>query len=80
MADRGPNPDIWTVKAGPHQPLKEAFHTQRFVSQNLALLAVFLRQLRSAIVDQAIVELYCSEHLSCSYYFFVQSNCFVIMV
>jgi len=43
MADRGPNPDLWPVKAGPHQALKRAFYSQKLLSQNLALLAVLLR-------------------------------------
>jgi len=81
MADRGPNPDLWTVKTGPHQPLKGAFHTQRFLSQNLALSDVLLRELYSStIVNQAIAELYYSAHLSCPCHFLVQNNCFVIIV
>jgi len=42
MADRGPNPHLWMVTAGPRQPLKGLFYTQKFLSQNLALLAVLL--------------------------------------
>jgi len=30
MADRGPNPDLWTVKAGPHQALKRVFYSKKF--------------------------------------------------
>jgi len=43
MADRGPNPDLWMVTAGPRQPHKGVFFTQKFLSQNLALLAVHLK-------------------------------------
>jgi len=85
MSDRGPNPDLWMVTAGPHQPLKGVFYTQKFLSQNFALLAVLLKHLLLAncvIVDQAVVQLNCSAHLSWeSYDFLVQiSNCFVINV
>jgi len=45
MADLGPNPDLWMLTAGPRQPLKSLFYTQRFLSQNIALLAVLLKQL-----------------------------------
>jgi len=34
MADRGPNPDLWMATAGPRQPLKGVFYTQKFLSQN----------------------------------------------
>jgi len=30
MADRGPNPDLWMVTAGPYQLLKGVFYTQMF--------------------------------------------------
>jgi len=45
MADRGPNPDLWMATAGPHQPLKGVFYTQKFLSQNFALLVVLLKHL-----------------------------------
>jgi len=45
MADHGPNPDLWILTAGPGQPLKGLLYTQKFLSQNLALLAVLLNQL-----------------------------------
>jgi len=67
MADRGPNPDLWTATAGPRQPLKGVFCTQKFLSQIFALLAVLLKHLPLAncvIVDQAVVQLNCSAHLS----------------
>jgi len=70
--------------AGPRQLLKGVFYTQKFLSQNFALLAVLLKHLLLAncvIVDQAVVQLNCSAHLSwASYPFLVQSNCFVIIV
>jgi len=44
MADRGPNPDLWVVPAGPRQLLKRLFFTQKFLSQNLALLAMLLKK------------------------------------
>jgi len=44
MADRGPNPDLCMVTAGPRQPLKEVFYTQKFLSQNFAILTVLLIQ------------------------------------
>jgi len=54
-----------------------------FLSQNFAALAVLLKHLLLAncvIVDQAIVQLNCSAHLSwASYDFLVQSNCFVMI-
>jgi len=83
MADRGPNPNLWMATAGPRQPLKGVFCTQKFLYQNFTLLAVLLKHLLLAncvIVDQAVVQLYCSAHLSwASYDFLVQSNCFVII-
>jgi len=54
MADRGPNPDLWLATAGPRQPLKGVFYTQKFLSQNFALLVVLLKHLLLAncvIVD-----------------------------
>jgi len=30
MSDRGPNPDLWMVTAGPLQPLKSVFYTKSF--------------------------------------------------
>ena len=84
MADRGPNPDLWMATAGPRQPLKPVFYTQKFSSQNFALLAVLLKHLLLAncvIVDQAVVQLNCCAHLSwASYNFLVRSICFVIIV
>jgi len=38
--DHGPNLDLWLVMAGPCQPLKGLFNTQKFLSQNLVLLAI----------------------------------------
>jgi len=35
MADRGPNPDLWMLTAGPHQPFKGLFYTHKFLSQTL---------------------------------------------
>jgi len=67
MADRGPNPDLWAVTAGPRQPLKGIFFTQKFLSQNFSLLAVLLKHLLLAncvIVDQAVVQLNFSAHLT----------------
>ena len=67
MADSGLNPDLWTVKAAPHQPVKGVFYTQRFLSKNLALLAVLLRQLYNCqssfclIILQRTIELPLSE-------------------
>jgi len=43
MADRGPNPGLWMVTAGPRQPLKGVLYIQKFLSQNVALLAVLLK-------------------------------------
>jgi len=43
MADRGPNPDLWMVTAGPRQPFKDVLYIQKFLSQNLALLTVLLK-------------------------------------
>jgi len=84
MADRGPNPDFWMATAGPRQTHEGVFYTQKFLSQNFALLAILLKHLLLAncvIVDQAVVQLNCSAHLSwASYDFLVQSNCFVIIV
>jgi len=54
MADRGPNPDLWMATAGPRQPLKDAFYTQKFLSQNFALLAVLLKHLPSSTVRLSI--------------------------
>jgi len=54
MADRGPNPDLWMATAGPRQPLKGVFYTQKFLSQNFAFLVVLLMHLLLAncvIVD-----------------------------
>jgi len=76
MVDRGPNPDLWMATAGPCQPLKGVLYTQKFLSQNFALLAVLPKHLllaNSVIVDQALVQLNCSAHLSwASYAFSVQ--------
>jgi len=76
MVDRRPNPDLWMAKAGPRQSLKGVFYTQKFLSQNFALLAVLLKHLllvNCAIVDQAVVQLNCSAHLNwASYDFLVQ--------
>ena len=58
MADRGPNPDLWTVKAGPHQALKKVFYLKKFLSQNIAFFAMLLRYkllISSITVDQADV-------------------------
>jgi len=70
--------------AGPRQALEGVFYTQKFSSQNFALLAILLKHLfftKYVIVDQAVVQLNCSAHLSwASYHFFVQINCFVIIV
>jgi len=69
---------------GPRQPLKGGFYTQKFLSQNFSLLLVLLKHLllaKCVIVNQAVVQLNCSAHLSwASYNFLVQSNCFVIIV
>jgi len=43
MADCGPNPDLWMVTAGPRQPLKGVLYIQKFLSKNVALLAVLLK-------------------------------------
>jgi len=54
MADRGLNLDLWMTTAGPRQPLKGVFYTQKFLSQNFALLVVLLKHLLLAnfvIVD-----------------------------
>ena len=54
MADRDQNPDLWMATAGPRQPLKGVFYTQKFLSQNFVLLAVHLKHLLLAncvIVD-----------------------------
>jgi len=84
MADRGPNPDLRMATARPRQPLKGVFYTQKFLSRNFALLAILLKPLLLANcvnVDQAVVQLNCSAHLSWSSYdLLVQSNCFVIIV
>jgi len=67
MAERGPNPDLWMETVGPRQPLKSVFYTQMFLSQNFALLAVFLKYLLLAncvIVDQSAVQLNCCADLS----------------
>lgn len=40
MVDRSPNPDLWMVTAGPCQPFKCVFYTQKLLSQNFALLGV----------------------------------------
>jgi len=84
MADRGPNPDLCMVTAGPRQPLKGVLYTLKFLSQNFAFLAVLLKHLLLAncvIVDQAVVQLNWIAHLtSASYDFLVRSNCFVIIV
>jgi len=79
-ADSGPNPDLWMATAGPHQPLKGVFYTHKFLSQNFALFAERLKLLLLAncvIVDQAVVQLNCSAHLSwASYDFLLQiRNC-----
>jgi len=84
MADCGLNLDLWLATAGPRQPLEGVFYTQKFLSQNFARLAVLLKHLLLAncvIVDQAVVQVNCSAHLSwASYDVLVQSNCFVIIV
>jgi len=67
MADRRPNPDLWMARAGPRQPLKGVFYTQMFLSQNFTILAILLMHLLLAncvIVDQAVIQLNCSAHLS----------------
>jgi len=83
MADHGPNRDLRMATPGSRQHLKGAFYTQKFLSQNFALLAILLKHLlldHCVIVDQS-VQLNCSAHLSwASYDFLVQSNCFVIIV
>ena len=43
MADRGPNPALWMVTAGPRQPLNDVLYIQKFLSQNVALLVVLLK-------------------------------------
>ena len=82
MADCGPNPDLWM--AGHRQLLRGVFYTQKFLSQNFALLVVLLKHLLLAncvIFDQAVFQLNCGAYLSwASYDFLVQSNCFVIIV
>ena len=35
MANRGPNPDLRMATAGPRQPLKGVFYTQKFLSKIL---------------------------------------------
>jgi len=40
MATRCPNPELWMATGGPRQPLKGVFYTQKFLSQNFALLVV----------------------------------------
>jgi len=45
LADRGPKPDFWMATIGTHQPLKGVCYTQKFVSQNFALLVVLLKYL-----------------------------------
>jgi len=43
MVDHGPNSDLWMVTTGPRQPLKGAFHTQKFLPQNFVFLPVLLK-------------------------------------
>jgi len=50
MADRGPNPDLWMVTAGPRQPLKGVLYILKFLSQNVVLLAVLLKHNSSPTV------------------------------
>jgi len=45
MADHDPNPGLWMATAGPRQPLKGVLLTQKFLSQNFALLVVLLKHL-----------------------------------
>jgi len=81
MADRGPNPNLWMVTAGPRQPLKGVFFTQKFLSQNFSLLAAFPKHLLLAncvIVDQAVVQLNCSEQLSFGSKQVFPHNCSII--
>jgi len=44
MTDRGLNPGLWLVLAGPGQSPKRLFFTQKFLSQNLEFLAVLLKK------------------------------------
>jgi len=44
MSDCVPNPGHWIVMAGPRQPLEGVLYIQKFLSQNVALLAVLLNQ------------------------------------
>jgi len=83
MADRGPNPNLWMVTAGPCQPLKGVFYIQTFYPKILRFWSYFYSINSSltvlVIVDQAIVQLHYSAHLRWScYVHLVQSNCFVI--
>jgi len=41
MVDRGQNPDLWMVTAGPCQPLKVAFYTQTFYPKILRFWPYF---------------------------------------
>ena len=50
MADCGPNPYLWMVTTGPRQHLKGVLYTQKFLSQNVALLAVLLKHNSSPTV------------------------------
>ena len=37
MADRGPNPDLWMVTAGPCQPLEGILYPDVFIPKSCAL-------------------------------------------
>ena len=45
MVDRDLNPDLWMATVGPCKPLKGVFSTQKFLSQNFAILAALLKDL-----------------------------------
>jgi len=82
MADRGPNPDLWAATAGPRQPIRGVFlYAEVFIPIFWAFGRTFKHLPNCVIVDQGVVQLNCSAHLSwASYDFSVQSKMFVIIV
>jgi len=52
MADHGLTPDLWMATTRLRQPLKGVFFTQKFLSQNFALLIILLKHL---LLDNCVI-------------------------
>jgi len=85
MADRGPNPDLWLVTAGPRQSLKGVFYTKSFYPKSFAFGRTSKAQLLAICISDSqsncCSAVYCSARLRWACYVYsVASNCFVIIV